>query len=146
GTLIDLQNFAQGEVDHIDPALASTFQGAQIPVLLYDGLTEFYYSGDVPELMPQVAESWETDDGQTWTFTIREGQESTGGSPVLPCSFGRGFERALSPDMASEISYHLLPIEGAQEYLDGEADEISGVTADDENLTLTMELTAPLYD
>lgn len=146
GTLVDLQNFAQGEVDHIDPALASTFQGAQIPVLLYDGLTEFDYSGDQPELMPQVAEDWETEDGQTWVFTIKDGQEFSDGTPVLPSSFVRGFERALSPDMASEISYHLLPIAGAEEFLNGEAEEISGVTADDEAMTLTMELTAPLYD
>jgi oligopeptide transport system substrate-binding protein len=146
GTLVDLQNFAQGDVDHIDPQLAATLQGAQIPVLLYDGLTEFDYSGDTPELKPQVAESWDTEDGQTWVFQIKDDQVFSDGTPVLPSSFVRGFKRALDPDLASEISYHLLPIKGASEFLDGSANDIEGVTADDDEMTLTMELTAPLYD
>lgn len=146
GTLVDLQNFAQGEPDHIDPALAGVLQGAQIGQLLYDGLTEFDFSGDEPELMPQVAESWETEDGQTWVFTIKEGQKFSDGTDVLPSSFKRGWDRAASDELASEISYHLLPIKGAEAVTAGEAEEIEGVTADDEAMTLTVELEYPFYD
>lgn len=147
GTLIDLQNFAQGEPDHIDPALAGVLQGAQIGQLLYDGLTEFEFSGDSdPELKGQVAESWESDDGQTWVFTIKEDQSFSDGTPVLPSSFKRGWDRAASAEMASEINYHLLPIAGAEAVTAGEATEISGLTADDEEMTLTVELETPFWD
>lgn len=147
GTLIDLQNFAQGEPDHIDPALAGVLQGAQIGQLLYDGLTEFDFSGDGdPELKGQVAESWESDDGQTWVFTIKDGQKFSDGTPVLPSSFKRGWDRAASAAMASEINYHLLPIAGAEAVTAGEATEISGLTADDEAMTFTVELESPFWD
>jgi ABC-type transport system substrate-binding protein len=147
GTLIDLQNFAQGEPDHIDPALAGVLQGAQVGQLLYDGLTEFDFSGEGdPELVGQVAESWESEDGQTWVFTLKEDQVFSDGSPVLPSSFKKAWDRAASDDLASEISYHLAPIAGATEVTEGTADEISGLTADDEANTLTVELTDPFWD
>lgn len=147
GTLIDLQNFAQGEPDHIDPALAGVLQGAQVGQLLYDGLTEFDFSGEGdPELKGQVAESWESEDGQTWVFTLKEDQVFSDGSPVLPSSFKKAWDRAASDDLASEISYHLAPIAGATEVTEGTADEITGLTADDEANTLTVELTDPFWD
>jgi ABC-type transport system substrate-binding protein len=147
GTLIDLQNFAQGEPDHIDPALAGVLQGAQISQLMYDGLTDFDFSGEGdPELVGQVAESWESEDGQTWVFTLKEDQVFSDGSPVLPSSFKKAWDRAASDELASEISYHLAPIAGATEVTEGTADEITGITADDEANTLTVELTEPFWD
>src|SRR5690349_20424924 len=41
GTFIDLQNFAPGAPAHIDPALTSELNGAQVAILLYDSLTEY---------------------------------------------------------------------------------------------------------
>ena len=146
GTLVDLQNFSTGEPDHIDPHLAGTVQGAQIGALLYDGLVEWDFTGDEPELVGQVAESWESDDGQTWTFTLKEGQEFSDGTPVLPSSFKRGWERGASAALASEINYHYLPITGAAAVTEGTATEMEGLVADDEAMTLEVTLDAPFWD
>jgi oligopeptide transport system substrate-binding protein len=147
GDLVDLQNFAQGEPDHIDPALAGVLQGAQIGALLYDGLTEFDFSGEGdPELKGQVADKWESDDGQTWVFTLKDGQTFSDGTPVLPSSFKKAWDRAASDELASEINYLYAPIKGATAVTEGTADEIEGVTADDDAMTLTVELEYPFYD
>ena len=147
GDLIDLQNFAQGEPDHIDPALAGVLQGAQIGELMYDGLTDFDFSGDGdPEIKGEVAESWESDDGQTWVFTLKDGQTFSDGTPVLPSSFKKAWDRATSDEMASEINYFFGPILGATEVTEGTAEEMEGVTADDEANTLTVELVEPFWD
>ena len=50
---VDLQNFAAGEPDHIDPALTSTLTGAQVSVLMFDSLTDTDLNGT---LVPAAAD------------------------------------------------------------------------------------------
>jgi oligopeptide transport system substrate-binding protein len=146
GELVDLSAFAQGNVEHIDPALSTTVQASQVGESLYDGLTKVDYSDfDNPEVVGVVAESWESnDDASEWTFTIRDGLNFSDGTPVLPSSFQRAWERATEPDFAGDYSYLFGFIEGGQEKLDGEADTISGIDANDDELTLTVTLSSPL--
>lgn len=148
GTLVDLQNFSVGDPNHIDPALADSFQGAQVSVLLYDGLTEFDFTDPAnPELVGQVAESFEPNaDATVWTFQLRDDVTFSNGDPVLPSSFAFAWNRAVDPVFASEIGYHFGPIEGAAEVADGSATELSGVVADDEAMTLTVTLAYPFAD
>ncbi|HEV3401975.1 MAG TPA: ABC transporter substrate-binding protein [Acidimicrobiales bacterium] len=147
GTLVDLQNFAtSGDPDHIDPALATTVQSAQPGHLLWDGLTENDYR--TGELRPMVAERWDSNgDATVWTFKLRPGVTFSNGDPVLPSDFKYAWERVVTRSMASSLSYHLTDnarIKGARAMLDGTATELTGVRADDANLTLTVELEAPL--
>jgi oligopeptide transport system substrate-binding protein len=148
GMLIDLQNLAFGDPSHIDPGLADTLQGAQIPVLLYDGLTEFDFTDPSnPELMPQVAESFESnDDATVWTFQLRDDVTFSNGDPVLPSSFAYAWNRVVDPEFASEVAYHFGPILGAAEVAEGTATELEGVVADDEAMTLTVTLAYPFAD
>jgi oligopeptide transport system substrate-binding protein len=146
GELVDLSALAQGNVEHIDPALSTTVQASQMGESLYDGLTKVDYSDfDNPEVVGVVAESWESnDDASEWTFQIRDGLNFSDGTPVLPSSFQRAWERATEPDFAGDYSYLFGFIEGGQEKLDGEADTISGIDANDDEMTLTVTLSAPL--
>jgi oligopeptide transport system substrate-binding protein len=148
GELIDLQNFAFGEPDHIDPGLAAVLQGAQIGQLLFDTLTEFDFSDrENPVLKGQVASEWETEDeGKTWVFTLKDDVVFSDGSPVTPSSFKGAWELHASAEYASEIAYHFASIEGAAAVTDGEATEISGVVADDDAGTLTVTLTDKLAE
>jgi oligopeptide transport system substrate-binding protein len=146
GDLIDYQNWAGGASDHIDPALAHTIQGSQPGELLFDGLTDYdYKTGD---LKPAVAESWSSNaDATVWTFKIRQGVKWSNGDPVLPSDFKFAWERAVKKEMASEVSYHITDnarIVGAKDVAAGTATEASGIKADDANLTLTVQLEAPL--
>jgi ABC-type transport system substrate-binding protein len=147
GKLVDLQNFATGgEPDHIDPALASTVQGSQPGQLLFEGLTKADYA--TGELKPAVAESWKSNpDFTEWTFKLRKGVTFSDGEPVLPSDFKYAWERVVNPDLASEVSYHVtdnLKVTGAKDVADGKAQEMSGLVADDPNLTLTIHLDEPL--
>jgi len=80
-----------------------------------------------------------------WTFQIREGMAFSDGEAILPSTFQRSWERATSPDILANSSYAYLYsfIEGGQAKIDGEAETISGVVADDEAMTLTVTLSAP---
>lgn len=148
GTLVDLQNLSTGDPNHIDPGLADNLEAAQVAVLLYDGLTEFDFTDpDNPELRPLVAESFESnEDATVWTFRLRDDVTFSNGDPVLPSSFAFAWNRVADPQFASEIAYHLDPIEGAAEVADGAATELSGVVADDEAMTLTVTLAYPFAD
>jgi oligopeptide transport system substrate-binding protein len=145
GELVDLSAFGGGAEEHIDPALSTTVNASQVGESLYDGLTQVDYSDiENPVVRGQVAESWESnDDASEWTFTIRDDLFFSDETQVLPSSFKRAFERASDPDFAGDYSYLFSFFEGGQEKLDGAADEISGVVADDDNMTLTLTLSAP---
>jgi oligopeptide transport system substrate-binding protein len=135
---VDLQNFAAGEPDHIDPGLTSTLTGAQVAVLMYDSLTDTDASG---ALVPAAATKWTTaDNGKTWVFTIRKAKFSNG-EPVLPSSFVRGWIRATDSKFASEVAYHSYIIDGFQAWNEGKGPAPTSVVADDKKMTLTVTLT-----
>jgi ABC-type transport system substrate-binding protein len=143
-TLIDYATLAAANPNHIDPATADTRNGSQVTELLYNGLTEVDSDN---ELVPDVAEEWESNEDATeWTFTLRDDVTFSDGEQVTPTTFKRSWERALNPELASSLAYHYLPIEGATEFSEGDAEEITGVVADDEANTLTVTLADPLSD
>ena len=145
GELVDLGVFGQGPPEHIDPRINTTVDGWQIGGALYYGLTMTDFSDpENPEERGLVAESWEVNDDATeFVFTIREGLTFSSGEEVLPSSFVRGWESASDPEFAGDYSYLFTFIEGGAEKLDGEADTISGIEADDDAMTLTVRLSAP---
>ena len=145
GDFIDYGTVVGSALEHIDPALNTTLDGFQITNALYDGLTELDYTDpENPELKGLVAESWEgNEDATEYVFTIKEGLEFSNGEPVLPSSFKLSWERGSDPDFAGDYSYLYNFLEGGAEKLAGTAQEISGVVADDEAMTLTTRLSAP---
>ncbi len=110
---------------------------------MFDGLTEIDDSD--PEnivIVPHLAESFESnEDATVWTFVVKEGQQFSDGEPILPSTFKRSWERAAA--LAGDYSYLMNFIEGGEAAVAGEADEITGVVADDEAMTLTVTLSAP---
>jgi oligopeptide transport system substrate-binding protein len=145
GEFVDLGTFVGDPPEHIDPALNVTLDSYQVVNALYDGLTEIDISDpENPQAVGQVAESWESNDDATeWTFTIRDDLFFSDGSQVLPSSFSRAWERASDPDFAGDYSYLFNFIDGGAEKLDGSADSLAGVEADDEAMTLTVALSEP---
>jgi ABC-type oligopeptide transport system substrate-binding subunit len=145
GELIDGGTFVGDPPEHIDPALNVTLDAYQVVNATFDGLTDIDTTDpDNPETKPLVAESYESNEEATeWTFTIREGMTFADGEEILPSTFQNSWERASDPEFAGDYSYLFNFIEGGAEKLAGEADTISGVTADDEAMTLTVTLSAP---
>jgi oligopeptide transport system substrate-binding protein len=145
GELIDLGTFSAAPPPHFDPATNSELDTYQVLNALYDGLTEIDFSDpENPEVKGLVAESFEpNDDATVWTFKIKEGQQFSDGEPILPSTFVYSWERATDPDFAGDYSYLFNFIKGGKEKLDGTAQTIEGVEADDEAMTLTVTLAAP---
>lgn len=123
----------------IDPALLPDLYGAQVARLLFDGLTAI---GPELDAVPAVAESWDTDDNQSWTFHLRDDVTFSNGEPVTAESFVTAWNRAAHPDTASPVAYHGLPIVGWADVMEGAAEQISGVEAVDDR-TLEVETEAP---
>ncbi|MCH8489062.1 MAG: peptide ABC transporter substrate-binding protein [Oceanicaulis sp.] len=97
--------------------------------------------------IPGMAESWETsEDGLSWTFTLREAQWSDG-EPVTANDFVFGFRRILNPLTLSEYSKVLYPIRNARpvnQDPQNNPPETLGVTAvDDRTLRIDLEFPAP---
>lgn len=97
------------------------------------------------ELVPALAESWTvSEDGKTYTFTLRDGLKWSDGSPLTSADFMYSFERTLKPETASQnvnmITNYVL---NAQACYEGTVpfDQV-GFKAPDEK-TLVIELTSP---
>jgi oligopeptide transport system substrate-binding protein len=143
GEFIDLGTFVGDPPEHIDPALNSTLDAYQVVNAVYDGLTDIDTSDpENPKIVPHVAETVEpNEDGSVWTFTIREGAKFNDGSEINATTFQKSWERAAS--LAGDYSYLMTFIDGGQEFLDGAAETITGIAADDATRTLTVTLDAP---
>ncbi len=76
---------------------------------------------DLPEI---------SDDGLTYTFTLKPGVKFADGSPITAQCMVRTFERIFTPDMASPAAGFFTDIVGAEEFAAGEADSIKGIKAE----------------
>ena len=145
GSLVDLATFATGAPDHLDPALNNNVEAYSVINALYDGLTDIdSIDPEQATVKPLVAKSYKSsDDARTWTFVLRKGMVFSNGEQVLPSSFVRGWLRASAPDLAGPYANLFDLIEGGKERRAGKVDTLSGVTADDDAMTLTVKLVKP---
>ena len=83
----------------------------------------------------QAASYTVSDDGLTYTFTLRDGLKWSDGSAITAEDFVYSWNRAISPDTAADYEYMFEVIDG---YKDGKLN----VTAVDEK-TLEVKLLLP---
>ncbi|MBL8133872.1 MAG: peptide ABC transporter substrate-binding protein [Anaerolineae bacterium] len=121
----------------LDPAKASDSQGFTAIGLLYGGLVRL--DGDL-RVIPDVAESWTTsEDGLSYTFTLREGAAFSDGSPITAADVVWSLTHALDPNTGGWTGpFYLSNIAGASAVADGSASDLSGAVAVDER---TVQLT-----
>jgi ABC-type transport system substrate-binding protein/class 3 adenylate cyclase len=100
-------------------------------------------------LEPEAAAAMPTisPDGRSYTFTVRAGFRFSPPSdePVTAETFRATIERALSPvfddDAPGPTAFG--DVAGAKEYRSGTADHVSGLAAEGDRLTITLEAPAP---
>jgi peptide/nickel transport system substrate-binding protein len=94
GTLVFARN---QEPDTLDP-IGTTSNGAIFIInQVCDGLVQV---GDSPSPIPALAESWTTsEDGLTWTFTLREGAMFSDGTPVTAEDVKFSLDRWADPEV-----------------------------------------------
>ncbi|MEO6578399.1 MAG: ABC transporter substrate-binding protein [Candidatus Limnocylindria bacterium] len=134
-----------------DPPVNGSFEHRQLEYITCAGLLR-YRDAPAPEgweLVPEVAADMPdiSADGRTYTFTVRPGFAFSPPSdePVMAETYRYTIERALSPALDSFFgSRWLSDIDGAEAYISGESDSLSGVQADGDQLTI--HLTEPSAD
>ena len=98
------------------------------------------------QAVPDLAESWDiSDDGLTYTFHIREGVKWSNGTPVTANDFVYGWQRLVSPELASEYNFIVdtISVVNAAEVISGEKPLSDlGVEATDDS-TFVVHLSQP---
>ncbi len=91
------------EPDKLDPALNSSVDGACLAVNSFGGLYMYNENG---ELVPNFAESYTvSDDGLTFTFTLKPDLKWSDGSPLTANDFAYSWTRAVAPETAADYAY-----------------------------------------
>ncbi len=128
--------------ESLDPQKARSVQAADVLRDIGEGLMGYSASG---QLLPGAAESWQvSDDGLTYTFTIRANARWSNGDPVTAAHFVAGLQRLVDPAVAAFYASTIADIENAGKIISGDAPVTSlGVEATDER-TLRISLSRPV--
>src|SRR5690606_37248438 len=155
GLLLATSAAAQGTFDypisadpeHLDPWRSTTVATRRVLVNVYEGLTTL--DGETAEVIPALAESWDiSDDGLTYTFHLRQGvlfQEAEGVTyedrEMKASDVEWSFLRYLTEDTSiSQHPEYLSAVAGAEAYMAGEADGVSGMrVVDDYTIEMTLQ-------
>ncbi|WP_421199680.1 ABC transporter substrate-binding protein [Aeromonas enteropelogenes] len=113
---------------------------------LFEGLVT---SGPKGEVLPGVAESWETKDNKHYLFHLRKDAKWSNGDPVTAHDFEFAFKRAVDPKTASPYSWYLeMPtIVNATDIIAGKkpADTLGVKAVDDYTFEVQLEKAIPYF-
>lgn len=126
----------------LDPALVGDTTSAFVVFQLFSGLVRL---DEHLEVQPSLAERWSiSDDGRTYTFTLRQDACFADGTPITAEDVRYSFERATDPNLAPSppARAYLGDIIGVREKLEGRADSIEGLRVIDAR-TIAITLDAP---
>ena len=125
----------------LDPALNSAVDGANTIITIFEPLLIINENNEV---VGGQAESWEaSEDGLTWTFTMRDGLKWSDGTDLTAKDFEYSFKRMANPDTAAPYAETCLGmIDGFDAAQAGDTDALN-VKASDDGKTLTIVLSYP---
>ncbi|AWK50161.1 peptide ABC transporter substrate-binding protein [Clostridium beijerinckii] len=129
----------------LDPALNTDTTGTTVLVNAFTGLCEL---DENEKATKGDAESWEVSaDGLTYTFKLRKDLKWSNGDPLKASDYEYEWKRLLNPETASEYSYQLLYLKGAEAYNTGKgsADAVGVKATDDTTLVVTLEAPTPYF-
>jgi ABC-type transport system substrate-binding protein len=103
--------YLAGEAGTLDPAFISSAGDVQLLLQLYAGLTRIDDDGAV---YASLAESWTlTDEGQTYTFRLRDGLQFSDGTDLTSADVRRSWLRIIDPSTGALAPDVLNIIDGA---------------------------------
>ena len=136
----------------LDPALNAAIDGGNTLLTIEEPLLIIDENNEV---QPGQAESYTvSDDGLTWTFTLRDGLKWSDGSDLTAADFEYSFKRLASPDTAAPYAETVVGmIDGYQDAI-GNPDADGNTTTDpdwdalnvhasEDGKTLTVQLSYP---
>ena len=129
------------DVATLDPAIGYDWQNWSMIKSLFDGLMD--YEAGTTTLRPDLAESYEiSEDGQTFTFKLRQGVKFHNGREMTAEDVKYSIERVVDPVTQSPGQGFFATIKGYDEAAEGKAEGLSGITVVDP-YTISFELTRP---
>ena len=134
----------------IEPVNAQESEGMQVAHQVFEGLVKYQMNdkGEM-EAVPNIAESWETTDSQTWTFYLKKGVMFSApvSREVVAQDFVEGWNYVTDPKNQSYVSYILSPVEGSDDggYQVDPKVGLTGVKAIDD-YTLEVKLRYPFSE
>lgn len=149
------------DIDYMDPASMYytvswwMARGVFRTLVTYPVSTDFEEQNIlVPDLATDTGQS--NEDATEWTFTLRDGitfgpalggEEVPGvtGEPVTSADIKYAIERVFIPSVGGGYPFYYDILEGATEFQDGKADEITGIETPDDQ-TIIFHLTEPAGD
>lgn len=125
----------------LDPALNSAVDGGNMLITLFETLLIIDEDNQV---QPGQAEKYEvSEDGLTWTFTMRDGLKWSDGSELNAKDFEYTFKRICDPELAAPYGETVCGmIDGYEAAIAGDLDALN-VKASDDGKTLTIVLAYP---
>ncbi|MFC3746828.1 peptide ABC transporter substrate-binding protein [Paenibacillus sp. GCM10012306] len=124
----------------LDPALAEPGSSNTIVKGLFEGLVRLNNAG---QAVPGMAEKWTlSDDGRTYTFTLRSAAKWSNQQPVKASDFEYAWKRVLAPSADNLYAPNFFVIAGAEDYNSGQLKDPAkiGIKALNNN-TLQVKLT-----
>lgn len=129
--------------ESVDPHKARSTQAGDVLRDIGEGLLSYSATG---ELVPGVASEWSmSDDGLTFTFSLREDARWSNGDPLTADHFVYSFQRLVNPTTAAFYANLVADIVNARAIIAGEMPpESLGVEAvDDRTLIIRLEQATP---
>ena len=125
----------------LDPSLNSALDASNTIITIFEPLL---ITNENNEVVGGQAESWEaSEDGLTWTFTMRDGLKWSDGTDLTAKDFEYSFKRMANPDTAAPYAETCLGmIDGFDAAQAGDVDALN-VKASDDGKTLTIVLSYP---
>lgn len=127
----------------LDPQLNSAADGGHVINNTFEGLMR-EVEGKLQNGMAEKVDI--SEDGLTYTFTLRDAKWSDG-QPVTAHDFEYAWKRALDPATASEYSFQMYYIKGAQAYNEGDGglEDVAVKAKDDKTLEVVLEGPTPYF-
>jgi len=132
--------------DYLDPQEEYTTQGAEATWISYTPLVTYKHENApagndvIPGLataLPQISQ-----DGKTYTETLRKNLVFSDGTPIKASDVACTFERMIKVNWGGK-SFFTDNVEGATDFDEGKSDHITGVTTDDNTGQITIKLVKP---
>ncbi len=136
--------WAYPNIYSLDPACLHSSREMQITSALYDPL--FYYDYQEKSTDNLAVDSYTvSEDELTYVFQLKKDARFHDGSPVRSQDFKYGFERLSKPSAGKIMPNRdlLSPVVGFEEFTEGKADTMSGITCPDD-MTLSIKLAYPV--
>lgn len=126
------------DVSTLDPAIGYDWQNWSMIKSLFDGLMD--YKPGTTELVPDLAESYTiSEDGLVYTFKLKPGVKFHNGRELVASDVKYTLDRVVNPETQSPGAGFFAAIDGFDAASAGEAAELSGVKAlDDQTIEITL--------